>query len=286
MDGARLSRFPHLSWLAFDVAGGPSADPLTVDLQGVCHVISLTARGGHDVRWIVRGRERRWEESAGAIHFLPADDAHHTFLTRMSADCLSRVLLLPRRHLADFARSEGCGPLREPRRFLLNHDSTLQAAIDRLSVTARLGRDTDDGPADEAARRLVLRIVELFGGGTPDWADDTSVFGRKALGTLVEYIDAHLRETITAEDLATRVGMSPSHFARKFRQSTGLSLYRFVNRRRIVMSLARLKGDGVPLADLSVRLGFSSQSHFTRLFSALTGMTPAKYRKRFRPTIG
>jgi len=38
-----------------------------------------------------------------------------------------------------------------------------------------------------------------------------------------------------------------------------------------------------PLASVALDLGFSSQSHFTRLFSSLTGMTPAKYRKQFRP---
>jgi len=41
-----------------------------------------------------------------------------------------------------------------------------------------------------------------------------------------------------------------------------------------------------PLARIALDLGFSSQSHFSRLFSDLTGMTPAKHRKQFRRTVG
>ena len=80
-------------------------------------------------------------------------------------------------------------------------------------------------------------------------------------------------------------GLSPSHFAKKFRQSTGLSLNRFVNRRRIIHSLETLKADA-SLASIALDLGFSSQSHFTRLFSGLTGMTPAKYQKGVKRTVG
>lgn len=49
--------------------------------------------------------------------------------------------------------------------------------------------------------------------------------------------------------------------------------------------MTTLKTDA-PLASVALDLGFSSQSHFTRLFSSLTGMTPAKYRKQVRPVVG
>ena len=81
-------------------------------------------------------------------------------------------------------------------------------------------------------------------------------------------------------------GLSPSHFAGKFRQSMGLSLRRFINRRRLCGSLQKLKDESQSLAHLALDLGFSSQSHFTRLFSGLTGMTPLTYRKQVKRTLG
>jgi AraC family transcriptional regulator len=52
-----------------------------------------------------------------------------------------------------------------------------------------------------------------------------------------------------------------------------------MNRRRIRLSLALLKSGREPIAQLSLDLGFSSQSHFTRLFSSLTGLTPHQFRR-------
>jgi len=47
-----------------------------------------------------------------------------------------------------------------------------------------------------------------------------------------------------------------------------------------------LQANSDTLAGIAHELGFSSQAHFTHLFSTLTGMTPAKYRKQFRRTVG
>ena len=140
------------------------------------------------------------------------------------------------------------------------------------------------GDGDDAARSLVLRLAELMGAERPDWHYDESCFPRRTLDDLVSYMDAHLRIAPTAGEMAALCGLSPSHFARKFRRSTGLSLQRFIMRRRLNMSLAMLQKSSDSLDDVATRLGFSSQSHFTRLFSSATGMTPAKYRKQFNRT--
>lgn len=283
MDGARLSRFPHLSWLHFGVSA--AAAPLVVSTQGACHTISLTASGHHDVRWIKRGRETRWAEHVGAVHFFPADDEKHTFITTMSGNFASQVLLLPRGHLQAFVASEDFAQPAECRRLLAPDDAVLRACVGRLFAGRRQDAD-HDGHLDEMARRLIVRLVELLGGGKPDWHDDESTFPRRTMTLLVDHIDAHLHVAPSLSEMALLVGLSPSHFAKKFRASTGLSLHRFINRQRLDAALQLLKSGSQPLAALAVELGFSSQSHFTRLFSDLTGMTPAQYRRQFQRTGG
>jgi AraC family transcriptional regulator len=115
---------------------------------------------------------------------------------------------------------------------------------------------------------------------------DASPFDRVTMHSLRDYIDAHLRFAPSLSDMAPLVGLSPSHFAKKFRWSTGMSLQRFINRRRVLASIPLLQANSDSLTGIALDLGFSSQSHFTRLFSDLTGMTPAKYRKQFRRTVG
>jgi AraC family transcriptional regulator len=143
-----------------------------------------------------------------------------------------------------------------------------------------------DPGAEIAARELVLRLVELLGGTRPEWADDAGVFSPACASRLVEYIDARLHAHIGLEELAALVGLSPSHCARKFHRTLGLSLGRFINRRRVAKALDVLRSDSTPLSRVALELGFSSQSHFTRLFSEATGITPARYQKRFKPTVG
>ena len=286
LDGARLSQFPQLTWLRFSVTGDPTGRPVTVNLNGACHVLSLTTAGHHSVRWITRGRERHWCEGVGTSHFLPADDEHHTFLTKRSTDFISRVLLLPREHFHDCLATEGCDPPSDTRRLLMHDDVTLQDCFSRLFAHDATEKAAHGGPSEESARRLILRITELAGGGKPDWHDDESVFEARELRYVVGFIDEHLQLAPTLNDVGLLVGLSPSHFAKKFRQSTGLSFHRFVNRRRILASLVTLKEQSRLIAHVAHDLGFSSQSHFTHVFSDLTGMTPAKYQKQFRRTVG
>lgn len=285
MDGATYAPFLRHSWFQFRVTGNAAGRPLAFHMRSSLHTISLTVRGRHALRWTSRGRETRWEEREGTVNFTPFDGEDHTFLTAMSPDFESAVLLIPKGHLGACLVSEECEPPGEFRRILRRDDPVLQSCLARLAEPGRAD-DAADLRKDEAARKLVLRLSELGGGPPPAWRSDESVFARRTVGDLVMYIDEHLRLTPRLEDMAMLVGLSPSHFARKFRQSMGLSLHRFVNRRRLNRSLEMLKTGSAPLGSIALDLGFASQSHFTSVFSHLTGMTPAKYRNGFRRTVG
>jgi AraC family transcriptional regulator len=167
---------------------------------------------------------------------------------------------------------------------LASQDSIMRDCMVCLAATSTADHKPADIGVDEVARRFILLFVELNGGGKPAWHDDASGFDRRTLLNLVAYVDEHLRIAPSLSDMAVLAGMSPSHFAKKFRQSTGLSLNRFANRRRILRSLETLKTDA-SIASIALDLGFSSQSHFTRLFTGLTGMTPAKYQKSVKRTV-
>lgn len=291
MEEPRLSSFPHHSWLSFHVRhAGPR--PLSVRAHGVVHSVSLTVAGCHAIRWIGGGRETQWTEDAGTVHFIPADGEQRTFLTTAAPRFESAVLILPATHLGECLETEGLRSTVELHRILAPDDRVLRDCMQRLTddtrdaVGAGEAAGQEDSRKDAAARRLVLRLAELGGGGVPDWNDDSSVFARRTLDHLIEHIDAHLHITPSLTDMALLVGLSPSHFARKFRTSTGLSLHRFVNLRRVQAALDALAGRDVSLAAVALELGFSSQSHLTRLFHERTGMTPARYRRHCACAVG
>jgi AraC family transcriptional regulator len=220
------------------------------------------------------------------VRFSFADGEQHTMIATASSDMRFYTLLIPPSHLLDIAANEGLTLAERGMDFLWPDDAVLQSCISALASSHASDDSVTDLRKDAAARRLVLRLAELTNGRAPEWTADCSVFDSRTVEYLIAHIDAALRIAPSLSDMATLVGLSPSHFAKKFRQSVGLSLHQCVTQRRLAASLELLKSDSAPLSHLAYDLGFASQSHFTRLFSEHTGMTPAKYRKLYKPTVG
>ena len=88
------------------------------------------------------------------------------------------------------------------------------------------------------------------------------------------YIDAHIGERISLDDLAHLAGVSRFHFARQFRLSTGESPMGYLRRVRIERSKSILQSRETTIAEVAATLGFSDQSHFTRTFGRLVGVSP------------
>lgn len=285
MDKPRLSRFPHLSWLPLQFEASAATGMLVGHYQRVACFLHKARKGRHAIRCIQQGREERWNADERTVNFLPATGDSFTTVCTAQQEYQGVAFAIPEGHLRALADAESLKACSSLRRILTHDDVVLESCMNRL-MAGRPDGNAEDLRQDEAARRIVLRLFELSGGGSPDWHDDASVFPRRTLMNLVAYIDEHLRVAPSLSEMAVLVAMSPSHFARKFRQSTGLSLHRFVNRRRVKRSLDVLRDESSTLTEVSIRLGFSSQSHFTRLFSGLTGMTPAKYRKQFGRVSG
>lgn len=284
MDDARLSRYPHLSWMRFFLTVPPGNRRVTLQMHGRTCGVSLVMKGRRAARQITHGQELSWTEKSGMVSCVPADGQRHTYPMTSDSGCDLFVVLIPEGHLKTAATQEGVLATTDWPPLLGRHDAAIGACMARLAEAQTSG-DAVGGSADDVARRLVLRLAELNGGGKPDWHDDASPFDRRTLFNLLEYVDGDLRTPPALSDVALLAGVSPSHFAKKFRQSTGLSLCRFINRRRILRSLETLKTDD-SLASIALDLGFSSQSHFTRIFSGLTGMTPANYQKQARRVVG
>ena len=94
------------------------------------------------------------------------------------------------------------------------------------------------------------------------------------------YLAGRLGERITLDEVARAVHASPFHFARTFRQRTGVSLHRYLTQLRLRASLERLADGANDLAKLALDLGFSSHGHFTDAFRREFGRTPSEVRRR------
>ena len=98
------------------------------------------------------------------------------------------------------------------------------------------------------------------------------------LRRVAQYVQDNLHRELRLAELSGLVHMSPFHFARLFKQSTGVSPHRFLVQRRIEQARALLEARTLPIAEIARSVGFRTPSHFTTTFRPVTGITPSVYR--------
>lgn len=94
-----------------------------------------------------------------------------------------------------------------------------------------------------------------------------------------EIIDANLAGEISLNHLAQQCGLSPRHFARAFKQSVGVAPHHWMVLRRCEHAKDMLRDTSVSIADIALASGFADQSHFTRTFTRVVGLSPGVWRK-------
>jgi AraC family transcriptional regulator len=103
---------------------------------------------------------------------------------------------------------------------------------------------------------------------------------QKTLNKVLDYIIANLNRNISLESLSILAGLSSYHFARQFKQSTGLAPHQYIVQCRVEKAKELLKHTNLSITQIALEIGYGSQSHFTSLFKRLTGVTPKEYRNR------
>lgn len=93
-----------------------------------------------------------------------------------------------------------------------------------------------------------------------------------------EYLMEHYAENVLLEQLAHLVGLSPFHFSRLFSEQVGMPPHAFQTQVRVARAKTLLL-QGWPISQVAARTGFADQSHLTRHFKRLVGVTPGRYQQ-------
>lgn len=96
----------------------------------------------------------------------------------------------------------------------------------------------------------------------------------------VAYINDHLTQELSLEELAARAALSPFYFSRLFKKETGFSPHQYILATRISNAKFLLQSTGDSVKSICFTVGFSSESSFCTAFKKETGLTPTEYRAR------
>jgi AraC family transcriptional regulator len=155
----------------------------------------------------------------------------------------------------------------------------LQAAMLALDAELRGGGPGGRLMAESLGNVLAVHLLRHFAAPGPADALPGGVLPKHKLRAVVEYIHEHLDAELSLDHLAAVAHLSPYHFARLFKNSTGLPPHQYVIARRVERAKELLRErDRPPLAEVALEVGFADQSHFARHFKRLVGVTPRQFR--------
>ncbi|MDR3742480.1 MAG: AraC family transcriptional regulator [Terracidiphilus sp.] len=186
---------------------------------------------------------------------------------------------LPRSTMADIATRHGVSPLTE----LSMQPRTADPQIECL---ARLMLNVLDDPTlsnplfDETViLALYWRLVAGYGGLQPDYGHCTGGLTPAQEARAKEMIDAHLGGNVSIAEIAEACGLSPSYFKRAFKVTTGVPPHRWLTMRRIELAKSMLLLGKLSISEVAISSGFADQSHMTRVFARLVGVSPGSWQR-------
>jgi AraC family transcriptional regulator len=160
--------------------------------------------------------------------------------------------------------------------------------IEHLSLEVRDAlTDPDPGAplyVDYLTRAVAARLIRAHSTrAVPPPKARTGVLTRIQLDRAVDYMEANLDKPLALADVAQAAGLSATHFARRFKQSTGSAPHQYLMRCRVERAQRLLAETDSAIAQIAFACGFAHQEHLTRVFRRLSGETPARFRRAARP---
>ena len=251
----------------------------------------VTTTGAHQVgidfsghRGLVRevdGRAERHDAPPGAVYVTGRSPI--TWLE--VSDPTEALEIYPDRALVSRLAGDLRGTLPNPgevRPSFAEQDGVVFAVASRLRRAHLAAGALTDVEGSTLAHLLVRHLLRRYSTGpgprSSTGREPSGELRPGAVDVIAEYTRAHLADVITLDRLAGAVSLSPYHFARSFRATTGMTPHAFVTEHRLMVARDRLLRGDTSVTGIALSVGFSNISHFRRLFRRRYGLTPAGLR--------
>jgi AraC family transcriptional regulator len=132
--------------------------------------------------------------------------------------------------------------------------------------------------AGQLAWRLITHVLDRFSDQRAAPDHHTGLLEWRRLQIVFDFIETNLSEPLSILELATLYGVTPFHFARSFKRSTGLTVQQYVTTRRMSVAKDLLLGTRRPVVEVAYSVGLRNLSHFRRIFKLHYGAQPSAVR--------
>jgi AraC family transcriptional regulator len=232
-------------------------------------------------------RFHRVQRARGAITFFPS---HQPFSGRLKAEGggFANLLFLALNPLFVSRVAEGL-ELDVDRIELVEQRRGTDPTFRHIAMALRAGIQTGDALdrmyGESLSTALAVHLLREYGVAVPEPKKRYPRLPREKLMRAVEYIQDQLGTDLTVSGIAQAVYMSPYHFTRLFKESTGQSPHQYVVEARVRKAKELLTAGKFTISEVAHHVGFSDQSHLTRHFKRVFGLPPQRLLSRRRPEI-
>ena len=260
------------------------------ELSGVIyerHVIIINI--GDSLTWETKkeGRFRRVYKARGAISFWPS---HQPFSGRLKVErgVFANILFLALDPVFISRVAEGLEfdtdrieLVRQGR----STDPTLHHMGMALRAAVQTGAALDRMYGEALSTALAVHLLREYSAAVLGPKRQYGGLPREKLVRAVAYIQDQLNTDLTVSGIAQAVFLSPYHFTRLFKESTGQSPYQYVVEARVRKAKELLTTGKFTISEVAYDVGFVDQSHLTRHFKRIFGLPPKRLLNRRRPAI-
>ncbi len=233
------------------------------------------------------GRFQRFFKAKGAISFFPS---HQPFSGSLKAErgMFADVLFLALDPAFIHRTAVGL-ELDSNRIELVEQRRCTDPTLHHIAMALRAGIQTGDALdrmyGEALSTALAVHLLREYGAAVPGPKRRYGGLPREKLVRAVEYIQDQLDTDLTVSGIAQAVYMSPYHFTRLFKESTGQSPYQYVVDARVRKAKNLLTTGKFTISEAAYHVGFVDQSHLTRHFKRVFGLPPKRLLSRRRPEI-
>jgi AraC family transcriptional regulator len=278
---ARLLFWETKVWAGVEVSRYrfPPGERKVAPLDG--HVLRLHQSDPHYLVQRLGGRTLADTETSRLITIIPAE---HPFEQIFQVESEDFNIVLPDRLIRRAAQDAGLYPDRVNVRdtFCADDPHVLNLGL-ALGSELQSNSLAEDLYVESLSYALSIHLVRKYSSlssGLERVAERLS--GRRlsaqVLRRVVDYVHENLHCRLTLRDIAAAANLSPYHFSRLFKATTGLSPHQFVIEERTTRARDLLVSTDLPLHEIAMQVGFADQSHLGRHFRRRYGETPARLR--------
>lgn len=132
----------------------------------------------------------------------------------------------------------------------------------------------------ERRRAPYLTLLERGDEALRTLPEDLNPDRSRSVLRAIAHIEAHFEEALTLGALARLAGMSPFHFCRQFKRTTGLPFRAFLLNKRVARAKELLRDSSHSVGDVARAVGFRDLTHFGRAFRKIERVLPSEFRRR------